>query len=310
MSIILHSRLFSLAVAPASKVSPATIGRGHVRALASVISDRVGKHASEISFTPGEPDKPQVKTAIPGPLSKDLISKLDQVQDTRSICYMADYDNSVGNYIADVDGNKLLDVYCQISSIPLGYNNPALKQLASKPEFVTALLSRPALGVSPNKNWVDIVENAFMRIAPKGMDSVFTAMCGSCANENAYKAAFMHYQRRKRGWDAPFTSEDNESCMMNHSPGSPDLAILSFSHAFHGRLFGSLSTTRSKPIHKLDVPAFDWPKAEFPLLKYPFEDHVQENERIENEALEKVENIILLRSFGNCVRLPPAILSA
>jgi 4-aminobutyrate aminotransferase / (S)-3-amino-2-methylpropionate transaminase len=34
--------------------------------------------------------------------------------------------------------------------------------------------------------------------------------------------------------------------------GSPDLAILSFGKAFHGRMFGSLSTTHSKAIHKLD----------------------------------------------------------
>jgi 4-aminobutyrate aminotransferase-like enzyme len=39
--------------------------------------------------------------------------------------------------------------------------------------------------------------------------------------------------------------------------GSPDLAILSFGKAFHGRMFGSLSTTHSKAIHKLDsLPHF------------------------------------------------------
>ena len=30
------------------------------------------------------------------------------------------------------------------------------------------------------------------------------------------------------------------------------MAILSFGKAFHGRMFGSLSTTHSKAIHKID----------------------------------------------------------
>ena len=36
--------------------------------------------------------------------------------------------------------------------------------------------------------------------------------------------------------------------MKNQRPGSLDLAILSFSNTFHGRGFGSLSTTSSEPV--------------------------------------------------------------
>lgn len=54
----------------------------------------------------------------------------------------------------------------------------------------------------------------------------------------------------------------------NLGPGCPDLSILSFKGAFHGRTFGALSTTHSKPIHKLDIPTFDWPIANFPRYKY------------------------------------------
>ncbi|CAM1506190.1 Fc.00g058310.m01.CDS01 [Cosmosporella sp. VM-42] len=80
--------------------------------------------------------------------------------------------------------------------------------------------------------------------------------------------------------------------MANQAPGAPKYSILSFSKGFHGRLFGSLSTTHSKPIHKLDIPAFDWPTAPFPQLKYPLNEHVAENEAEEDRCLQEVERVI------------------
>lgn len=83
--------------------------------------------------------------------------------------------------------------------------------------------------------------------------------------------------------------------MLNQKPGSPDLTVLSFKSGFHGRLFGSLSATRSKAIHKVDIPAFDWPVAPFPQLQYPLEDNVQANEAEEKKCLEEYEQILIDR---------------
>lgn len=58
-----------------------------------------------------EPSAPSVKTEIPGPKAKEQTADLDKVFDTRSLNMLTDYKASVGNYIADSDGNKLLDVY-------------------------------------------------------------------------------------------------------------------------------------------------------------------------------------------------------
>lgn len=151
---------------------------------------------------------------------------------------------------------------------------------------------RPALGVSPNVDWIDSVKSAFISVAPKGMSNVFTVMCGSCANENAFKTAFMYKAAKKRG-QADFSVQELESCMKNQAPGSPDdMVILSFQQAFHGRLLGSLSTTASKAIHKVDIPAFNWPKAPFPKLKYPLDEHEEYNRRVEKEALEVADTIM------------------
>jgi 4-aminobutyrate aminotransferase/(S)-3-amino-2-methylpropionate transaminase len=175
----------------------------------------------------------------------------------------------------------------------VGYNNPALIKAASSPEMVSAIVNRPAMGQFPAHDWAEILETGILKVAPKGMTQVFMGTTGSDANELAYKAAFMWRRQQERGdYNAAATPEDEATAMDNKAPGSPALSILSFRRAFHGRLFGSLSTTRSKPIHKLDVPAFDWPQASFPALKYPLEEHVDANRAEEERCLAEVEALL------------------
>jgi 4-aminobutyrate aminotransferase/(S)-3-amino-2-methylpropionate transaminase len=191
--------------------------------------------------------------------------------------------------------------YAQIASIPVGYSNPSLHAAALSEQMASALINRPALGNFPSHDWVSILETGILRVAPKGLDQVFTAMAGSDANETAYKAAFMWRRQQERGGaHVDFTADEISSSMINKAPGAAPLSILSFKSGFHGRLFGSLSTTRSKPIHKLDIPAFDWPQATFPLLKYPLEDHVEENRKAEEEAIADVERLITTHHLPPC----------
>ncbi|CAK7568564.1 MAG: 4-aminobutyrate transaminase [Sporothrix epigloea] len=242
----------------------------------------------------GEPNGPSIKTAIPGPKAKAVADNLGEVFDTRALNMLADYRKSHGNYIVDPDGNTLLDVYAQIASIPVGYNNPALLAAAKSDDMLQALINRPALGNFPSVEWATILRTGILKAAPPGLNQVFTALAGSDANETAYKAAFMWRRQKERGGPSvEFTEAEMDTCMTNAGPGAPNLSILSFKSAFHGRLFGSLSTTRSKPIHKLDIPAFDWPRATFPELKYPLEEHAEENAKAEADSLAEVEDLIL-----------------
>lgn len=243
-------------------------------------------------YFPDEPRAPLLKTtSIPGPQSQKLNDELGEIFDNRATYFVSDYYQSKGNYISDADGNKLLDVYAQISSIALGYNNPELAKAAKSDEMTNALINRPASACFPLTDYATILNDGLLAAAPKGTNKVWTALAGSDANETAYKAAFMYHHTKKRG-NRDFSAEEVKSVMDNKTPGASDMVILSFEGGFHGRLFGSLSTTRSKAIHKLDIPAFNWPKAPFPKLKYPLQDFSAENKVEEDRCLQEFEDII------------------
>ena len=157
--------------------------------------------------------------------------------------------------------------------------------------MVSAIINRPALGNFPSSTYAGILKTGILSVAPPGLNQVFTALAGSDANETAYKAAFMFHRRRERA-GAEATAEELSSCMNNSAPGSPELSILSFKRGFHGRLFGSLSTTRSKPIHKLDIPSFNWPQAPFPALKYPLDENAAANAAEEKRCLDELAAIL------------------
>ncbi|KAN0062096.1 4-aminobutyrate transaminase [Thecaphora frezii] len=228
---------------------------------------------------------------VPGPESKRLLADIDAVSDARTAVVAVDYASSKGNYLVDADGNRHLDMFGQIASIAIGYRNHALEALAASQEFRIAAMNRPALGVFPPHDWRELLDSGLMKVRPKGLDHIFTANCGSTANESAFKAACMAYRHRERG-HSDFSADEMASCMDNAAPGSPQLTILSFKSGFHGRLFGSLSTTRSKPIHKVDIPAFDWPAVDWPQLQYPLDAHAAENRREEERVLALVEETI------------------
>ncbi|RPB04847.1 4-aminobutyrate aminotransferase [Choiromyces venosus 120613-1] len=261
-----------------------------IRATSLALPRGRNAYATATPYFNNEPSKPVVMTSIPGPVSKKAIEELDSVFDTRSLNMICNYEKSVGNYVADMDGN--VSFYAQIASIPVGYNNPHLIATMSSKEAVDALVNRPALGNFPPGYWASLLKTGILAVAPKGLGQVFTAMAGSDAIETSYKAAFIYRRRMERGEGVDFTPQEIESSMKNQAPGSPELAIMSFKKAFHGRLFGSLSTTRSKPVHKLDIPSFNWPQASFPQLKYPLEDNVEANKKEEERCLAEVEDIM------------------
>jgi len=246
-----------------------------------------------------EPDGPVLKTEIPGPKSQQLLKELDLIQNTGAVEFFADYEKSAGNYLADADGNMVLDLYTQIASIPLGYNHPRVIKACTDPANLSSFVNRPALAVYPPQHFVKDMRDTLLSVAPPGLSQVNTMACGACSVEQALKAAFMAYRRRERG-GAPPTQEEKDSCVVNQSPGSPNLSVLSFKNAFHGRTMGALALTHTKWVHKMDFPVPQWPIATFPTLKYPLEEFERENEEEERRCLAEVEELMTSAQQSGC----------
>ncbi|KAG8145458.1 hypothetical protein E2320_011989 [Naja naja] len=201
-------------------------------------------------------DGPLMKTEVPGPRSRELMKQLNGIQNAEAVHFFCNYEESRGNYLVDVDGNRI---------------HPSLIKLLQQPQNLSTFVNRPALGILPPENFAEKLKESLLSVAPKGLSQVITMSCGSCSNENAFKTIFIWYR----------------------PPGCPEYSMLSFMGAFHGRTMGCLATTHSKAIHKLDIPSFDWPIAPFPRLQYPLEDFARENEQEEARCLEEVEDLIV-----------------
>ncbi|XP_052068816.1 4-aminobutyrate aminotransferase, mitochondrial-like isoform X1 [Mytilus californianus] len=247
--------------------------------------------SATITRATAEPNIPEMKTSVPGPKSKELIRQLGTLQNSDAVHFFVDYDKSYGNYIVDVDGNTMLDLFTQIASLPLGYNHPSMLESIQNPDNIYAFLNRPALGFYPPGDWVTRLRSSLLQVAPPGLSEVMTMACGSCAIENGLKAMFISHQAKMRNGRPP-SQEELQSCLINQYPGCPDLTVLSFKNALHGRTMGAAAVSHNKWTHKLDFPAPEWPIASFPDLKYPLEENVRENQAESKRCLEEVEDLI------------------
>lgn len=236
-----------------------------------------------------------VKTAVPGPKGSAAMDRgrFDMQAGYRKL--VIDDDASRGCHLVDVDGNVYLDLFSNFALGALGYNHPALVEVASGEAFRRAIVNPTSTPFITTDAWLDFVDELGRRFAPDGMSSVFCVDGGGEAVESALKAAFIVHGEARRvaagGPKNPLELDEATQTAILDNAGT-DAVVVSFAGAFHGRGLGPLSATHSKLIHKADMPAFSWPMAPFPALRFPLERYAEENEAGEERCIEALERIL------------------
>jgi 4-aminobutyrate aminotransferase/(S)-3-amino-2-methylpropionate transaminase len=204
----------------AAAVGAILMCRRFLRSAAKTMSTNFTAASKQPVLQLKEPARASMVTTFPGPQVMALKAEMHAVQECSAVTIFADYTRSAGNYLVDADGNTFLDCFGQIASLPLGYNHPDLLAAMSTPEAAQLLTQRPALGLMPPHDWPHKLQSVISRAAPPGMTHLVTMLCGSSANENAYKASMIAYENRRRGYTpggAPVahTAEELASSMVN-----------------------------------------------------------------------------------------------
>ncbi len=171
---------------------------------------------------PAEPgDYPRITTPLPGPKAKEQIAR-----DARSVSQNLTKDvplvvaRAHGAVVEDVDGNRFLDFAAGISTASTGHCHPEVVQ-AIKAQAEKLLHICYTDFYYPV--YIDLCEE-LARIAPmSGKKRVFLTNSGAEAVETAMKLARVRTGRQK---------------------------IVGFFGAFHGRTYGAMSLTASKPVQR------------------------------------------------------------
>ena len=162
------------------------------------------------------------------------MGKLDEIRAAEARLLLSTYDRSPvlfvggeGVFITDENGEKYLDLLSGIGVNALGYNHPAIIEAIAEQ-------SRKLIHTSNLFYHEGQAELAMRLTECTGMDRVFFANTGTEAWEGALKLARAYAGLRR--------SESNSG--NGKTPGkTPGTKFLALEQSFHGRTFGSMSTT-------------------------------------------------------------------
>jgi 4-aminobutyrate aminotransferase len=173
-------------------------------------------------FPPDYPGEyPRIVTPLPGPKAKEIIAR-----DARAVSQNLSKDvplvvsRARGMVVEDVDGNRFLDFAAGISTVSTGHCHPEVVQAikAQAENLIHICYTDFYYPV-----YVELCET-LARIAPmRGEKRVFLTNSGAEAVETAMKLARLRTGRQK---------------------------IVGFFGAFHGRTYGAMSLTASKPVQR------------------------------------------------------------
>ena len=162
-------------------------------------------------------DLPELKTAIPGPKSRELGRRLRDVE-SRNITYVSDdfpvfFERGAGANLQDVDGNVYVDFSGAFAVAAAGHSNPRVARAVAEQ---AATLMHGMGDVHPNALKVELAQTLCELTPGSGPKRVIFASSGAEAIESALKTAAV-------------------------ATGKP--GVICFTGAYHGLTYGALEMT-------------------------------------------------------------------
>jgi 4-aminobutyrate aminotransferase len=165
--------------------------------------------------------EPKIVVTPPGPKARELFAKYADAL-SRSVIgfYPLVAESGAGCIVKDVDGNEFIDFNSGLAVMNVGHSHPrvvkAIKEQAEKLLHYswTDFCYRPI---------VDLAEQLMLITPGTHAKRVFFASGGAEANEAAMKMSRWHSRRQ---------------------------LFLAYTNSFHGRTFGTMSLTASKPVQR------------------------------------------------------------
>jgi len=176
---------------------------------------------AEASYLQVEVERPKIVVTPPGPKARELLEK-DEAYITKSAVrwYPLVAESGSGCIVRDVDGNRYVDFNSGIAVLNVGHSHPRVVQAIKEQSERLLHYSWTDFYYKP---LVDLAEE-LTKITPGTFPKkVFMANSGAEAVEAAMKVSRWHTRRP---------------------------LFLAYSSSFHGRTFGAMSLTASKPVQR------------------------------------------------------------
>jgi 4-aminobutyrate aminotransferase/(S)-3-amino-2-methylpropionate transaminase len=147
----------------------------------------------------------------------------------------------------DSDNNVILDLNSSASNAPLGYNHNKLIDARDSTVHDRFLGHKVNVSQTPPHDYVEMLQENVMPIAPEGMQTVYLAD-GSVqgANQTALELAINKFSKERR---VP----------------AEDVCVMGFQHGNHGNSVETLSCSDASN-NSQGVPTHNWPIAAYPEI--------------------------------------------
>lgn len=170
--------------------------------------------------------KPRIVKKPPGPKARKIVSQDRKLIPPTTKAFPLVFKKAEGSNVWDVDGNRFLDWGTEIGVMALGHSNPkVIKAVSDQAKKATHIAFTDFYSDVPLELAKEILKTKGM----KRFNQIFFSNSGAESVECAMKLARYH---------------------------SGGKYFISFHNSFHGRTYGALSLTASKPVHRMGFGPF------------------------------------------------------